>query len=130
MPPEKRAVFARYILTGLTTALLYFACGAALMRLTALSPAAAAATAFVAVVLVNYAMHYYFTFQADGAHLPVLSRYLVMTGCGMLINWWLAEHLFPVFQSMLAVQFICALAVVAWNLVLNMTWVFMQRGKA
>lgn len=128
--PEKCALLVRYLITGLATALLYFACGAVLMRFTRWSAPAAATGAFVAAVLFNYAMHYYFTFRTDGVHLPVLSRFLVMTAGGILLNWWLAETLFPLLQSLLAVQFICTVVVVLWNVVLNMAWVFVKRGGA
>ena len=127
---QNRAVLFRYFVTGTTTAFLYFVCGMVLMQSFHWSPAEAATGSFVAVVLFNYAMHFYFTFRSDEGHLPVLSRFLAMTAGGILLNWWLAETLYPLLQSLLAVQFICAVVVLVWNLVLNWVWVFAKQEKA
>ncbi len=127
---RNNATFLRYVLVGMATGVVYFLCGFALGQAFLLDVGVITTIAFLAAVVFNYALHFYFTFDAPGAHLPVASRYIVMVACGMLINWWLAELLYPMLQSVWLVQLVSMVVVVAWNMVLSVVWVFAGKGRA
>ena len=80
---------------------------------------------FVGAVIFNYFMHYSWTFGEPAPHGQTSWRYLVMIGCGFLINAglmfagvnWTDWHY-------LLVQTLVFVVVIAWNMAVSSLWVF------
>jgi len=85
----------------------------------------ASSVGFVAAVIFNYLMHYSWTFGEPAPHGRTLWRYLVMIGCGFLINGglmyagvnWTGLHY-------LLLQTLVFVVVIAWNMAVSSLWVF------
>ena len=120
----------RFSIVGLLTAGFYFGLLSLVVELGLVEPVLASAACYGAAVLLNYLMHYSWTFApAEDAmaapHGQALVRYLVMVACGFMINtalMYLMVHLLA--WHYLAAQFVALVAVVTWNFLISNFWVF------
>ena len=76
----------RYLISGGTAALIHFAVLTTLVEWFATVPLVATSIGFVIGSLVNYLLQYHWTFEADGLHHVMLSRYAAVTLTTMAIN--------------------------------------------
>lgn len=86
----------------------------------------ATSIAFLLVCVVNYALHYVWTFASTSAHTVAFPRFLFMNLIGFWINWGI---MFAGVEKKgalkyLLVQALAIVAVMAWNLTLSSYWVF------
>lgn len=77
--------FARYVLSGIGSALVHYALLIALVEsgVPVVPASCAGATAGVAA---SYLLNYHFTFRSNEPHGPALSKFLVVTAGGWVIN--------------------------------------------
>jgi len=115
----------RFGVVGVLTAVLHYGLlylGVAWLHLNA---TLASSLGFIIAVIFNYLMHYNWTFGEPAPHGRTLRRYLVMIGCGFLINaasMYLSEQVLG--MHYLLAQALAMVAVVLWNFVLSNSWVF------
>ena len=115
----------RFCMVGLATAVIHY--GILLVGVEQLSMGAtiASSAGFIVAVTFNYLMHYSWTFDQPAPHGRTLMRYLVMIGCGFVIN----GAVMYVASDMLAIlyllsQALAMAAVLTWNYLLANYWVF------
>jgi putative flippase GtrA len=70
-------------------------------------------------------MHHNWTFSGSASHAQTLSRYLVMTFCGFMINGLIMYVGVTVFgMNYLLVQAVAISIVILWNFSVAVLWVF------
>ena len=124
------ATLLRFSAVGLITAAFYFGLLALVVELELASPVLASVLCYIGAVLLNYQLHYSWTFApgegAQGApHGKAFTRYLLMVSCGLVLNaalMYLMVHGFS--WHYLLAQFAALVAVVTWNFVVSHLWVF------
>jgi putative flippase GtrA len=115
----------RFGVVGVLTAVIHYSLLYIGVELLRLNPTLASSIGYPMAVIFNYLMHYSWTFAEPVPHGRTLGRYLVMIGCGFILNgsvmyWgeqWLAWHY-------LITQAVALVAVVVWNFTLMNVWVF------
>lgn len=115
----------RFCVVGALTALIHYGLLYSLVELAGADATLASSVGFVAAVIFNYLMHYSWTFGEPAPHGRTLWRYLVMIGCGFLINGglmyagvnWTRWHY-------LLVQTLAFVVVIMWNMIVSSRWVF------
>ena len=115
----------RFGVVGVLTAMVHYGLLYGLVELLRVDTTVASSVGFVAAVIFNYFMHYSWTFGEPAPHGRTLWRYLVMIGCGFLINGglmyagvnWTEWHY-------LLVQTLVFIVVISWNMALSSLWVF------
>jgi putative flippase GtrA len=115
----------RYGVVGVLTAVLHYGLLYSGVELLQLHPTAASSVGFVVAVIFNYLMHYNWTFGGPAPHGKTLHRYVLMVGCGFLIN---AVVMYAGVQwftlNYLIIQALAQVAVILWNFVVSNLWVF------
>ena len=112
-------------MVGVLTAILHYGVLYGAVELLGMGATSASSLGFLVAVIFNYLMHYSWTFAEPAPHGRTLRRYLVMVGCGFMINallmyagvHWLSLHY-------LLTQALALVAVVLWNFILSNVWVF------
>lgn len=115
----------RFCAVGLLGAAVYYPVLWALVELVRFSVLAATSIAFILVCVENYILHRVWTFDSYKPHTTAFPRFLFMSLVGFWINWGvmflgvekLALHY-------LLIQAFAIAAVVAWNFILSLYWVF------
>lgn len=120
----------RFSVVGLLTAAFYFGLLALVVELNLAEPVPASMLCYVGAVLLNYLLHYNWTFAPgegteSAPHGQALMRYLVMVCCGFLLN---AALMYLIVNDLswhyLVAQSFAFVAVVTWNFVMSNLWVF------
>lgn len=120
----------RFAVVGFAGAGVYFSVTAWLCRVWHWPVMHAANAAFLVVVILNYLLHYFWTFHTRRPHSVAVPRFLFMIVSGLAINAAVLQsaavllHLSPFWALVLGV---CA--VVGWNLIVSSVWVFQGRGS-
>ena len=115
----------RFGVVGVLTAAIHYGLLYTGVELLALDTTLASSVGFVAAVIFNYFMHYSWTFGEPAPHGRTLWRYLVMIGCGFLINGGLMYAGVNLTDwHYLVVQTLVFIAVIAWNMAVSSLWVF------
>lgn len=115
----------RFALVGIATAALYYGLLYAGVELLNLNVVVCSSAAYVVVIVANYLMHYSWTFAAASPHTTALKRYLVMTGCGLLINGLIMYVGVSMLQlNYLLIQTVAMAVIIVWNYSLSSLWVF------
>lgn len=115
----------RFGIVGVLTAAIHYGLLYTGVELVGLGATLASSVGFVVAVIFNYLMHYSWTFGEPAPHGTTLWRYMVMVGCGFLINAvlmyggmrWLDWHY-------LLVQTCAFVVVIVWNFSVSSLWVF------
>jgi len=104
---------------------MYFVGMLLLVEVFAVNAIYAASGMYLLVVLFNYVMHYYWSFEATTSHGQTSLRYLVMNGIAFVLNTsilyigidWLQWHY-------LIAQAVGVVVIVLWNFVMSRQWVY------
>ena len=115
----------RFGIVGVLTAVVHYGLLYAGVEVSGMPPTVASSIGFVVAVAFNYFMHYHWTFAEPAPHGRTLWRYLIMVGCGFLLNgiiMFAGEALASIHY--LIVQAAALIAVVLWNFVVSNIWVF------
>jgi putative flippase GtrA len=120
----------RYIVVGLTATFVYSALVWLLAACAGLETLVATSIAFVSVVLMNYQLHYRWTFTSRNPHGRTFSKFVVTSVIGFFLNaetiyLGVVAHHF----NFVVVQFVAIVIVVASNFLLSALWVFRASGK-
>ena len=115
----------RYGLVGVLTAAIHYGVLWALVEAADLGPTAASSLGFLLAVIFNYFMHYRWTFATSAPHGRTVVRYLLMIGCGFVLN---ALVMYTGVQGWgghyLLVQLLAFAVVISWNFTASSLWVF------
>jgi len=123
MPFLKKTL--RFGVVGALTAVLHYGLLYIGVEALQLNVTVASSLGFVVAVIFNYLMHYSWTFDEPAPHGRTLRRYLVMIGCGFLINgavMYAGVHWAAL--NYLLTQALALVVVVSWNFVMSNVWVF------
>ena len=115
----------RYLISGGTAALVHLTVLTALVESFATRPLLATSIGFIIGSLVNYTLQYHWTFEADGRHHIMLSRYAAVTMTTMGINsalFWTFTEQFGMYY--LLAQLIATGLMVAVNFLINKHYTF------
>jgi len=123
MPFLKKTL--RFGVVGALTAVLHYGLLYIGVEALQLNVTVASSLGFVVAVIFNYLMHYSWTFDEPAPHGRTLRRYLVMIGCGFLINGAVMyAGVQWVVLNYLLTQALALIVVVSWNFVMSNVWVF------
>ncbi|HDY83660.1 MAG TPA: GtrA family protein [Halieaceae bacterium] len=123
MPFLKKTL--RFGVVGALTAVLHYGLLYIGVEALQLNVTVASSLGFVVAVIFNYLMHYSWTFDEPAPHGRTLRRYLVMIGCGFLINGAVMyAGVQWVVLNYLLTQALALVVVVSWNFVMSNVWVF------
>jgi len=117
----------RFVTVGLAATGVYLLLTNLLVRYASLSTAVAASIAFVPVVLMNYILHYGWTFRSERAHSSAVPRFLGTSLGGLIINFltvYVATHRLGL-SGTPSLLFAVGLVVI-WNYLLARLWVFIS----
>jgi putative flippase GtrA len=118
-------VVRRFCLVGAISATLYFGIAWLLAAKAGASDVIAANIAFVAVVALNYLLHYHWTFESERAHSVAVVRFCIMNIVGFLLNFAvisIGSRVTP--GNRFLVQVVAVGLIVFSNLIINTLWVF------
>lgn len=121
---DKSKVF-RFCVVGVLTAILQFSLVFVGVEGLHLDPTFTSSVTFVLVICFNYLMHYNWTFSVPAPHSKALTRYIVMTSCGFILNgsiMYLGTSLAEL--NYLLVQAAAFAAIIIWNFCVSSLWVF------
>ncbi|WP_129777457.1 GtrA family protein [Peristeroidobacter soli] len=120
----------RFGLVGLLGTAAYFSSTMLLMRHARMQLMGSAAASFLLVVIINYLLHYSWTFRSRRAHASAVLRFLVASSGGMAINsgfLFLSDSFTQLPTALLLFTGVCV--VVIWNYLLAKFWVFKDVGS-
>jgi len=129
-PNASMARFIRFAVVGVFGAGVYLVGARLLHQHARLSLQAAATVLFVPVVLINYVLHYSWTFGSRKPHGSVAPRFVSIAVGAMGINYVvvaLGTRWLQVSQTVILV--LCGLIVAAWNYLLSRFWVFVDYSR-
>jgi putative flippase GtrA len=112
------------IVGGLCTALQYVIL-IALVEGLSVSATLASTVGYVVSSAVNYYLNYSFTFRSDAEHGRSIPRFLLIAGCGLLLNGaitYLGITLFGLHY--LLAQVAATIVALLWNFLANLRWTF------
>jgi len=115
----------RFAVVGLATAALQYTLLYVGVDILLLNATLTSSVTFAIIICFNYLMHYNWTFAVPAPHTKALSRYLIMTSCGFLINsfiMYVGTSLSD--YNYLLVQTAAIGVIVVWNFSLSSLWVF------
>ena len=129
-PKTSVATLIRYGVVGVFGGGIYLVGTSILHQHAQLSVPAAATALFVPVVVINYVLHYSWTFQSRRPHGSAVPRFLGTAVVAMAINYLVVSSGTRWFRlSQTAVLVFGVLIVVAWNYLLSRFWVFVDRSR-
>jgi putative flippase GtrA len=115
----------RFSVVGVITAIIYYGLLLAGVEYLHISAVLVSAMAYPVILVVNYLMHYRWTYTTSSPHTIALKRYLFMTGCGVLINVSIMYvGVSFLHANYLLVQTIAMVVVIVWNYAMSSLWVF------
>jgi putative flippase GtrA len=118
----------RFAVVGLATTVVYLLAGYALVELMGIGWLLGTSLAFALVILLNYFLHYSWTFGSVVRHRVAFTRFVVSSAVGFALNFVLIDFLIGVLSApTLAAQLAVVCVVTAWNFALNYLWVFSSR---
>ena len=117
----------RYLVSGGTGAVVIFILLSLMVEVFDFAPLVATTISFVIGSLVNYTLQYYWTFQAEGPHRVMLTRYALVTLVTMSLN----TGLFWVFTEKLDMHYLLAQAlsiglIIGVNFAINKHFTFAE----
>ena len=117
----------RYVISGGTAAVVHFAVLTTLVELFSVNPTIATSIGFVIGSTVNYTLQYHWTFDADGPHHVMFTRYASVTATTLSINaglFWTFTNVFGIFY--LIAQVISTGLMVVVNYLINKHFTFVS----
>ena len=117
----------RYLIAGGSAASLQLLLVIGLVEVFDAVPLIATSVGFVVGGLINYVLQYYWTFEADGPHHLMLTRYALVTAGTLLINdavFWLLTEKLGVFYIFAQVSAIGLMVIV--NYLINKHYTFVS----
>jgi len=115
----------RYLVSGTAAASMLFAVLTLMVEVFGTPPWLASPVAFVAGAVVNYVLQYHWTFQAQGSHRVMFTRFMLVTLATMSLN----TALFWVFTHLMGIHYLIAQAlaiglIIGVNYVINKHYTF------
>ena len=115
----------RYCLVGVLTAVLQFTLVFFGVEALHLGATFTSSVTFIIIIVFNYLMHYNWTYGVPAPHSKALTRYLVMTFCGFLLNGFIMYFGTALTEvNYLLVQAAAFAVIIIWNYCLSSFWVF------
>ncbi|MGD0502389.1 MAG: GtrA family protein [Steroidobacteraceae bacterium] len=126
--PHRHAIahkFLRFLMVGgLCTALQYVIL-IALVEGLGIFAALASTIGYIVSSAVNYYLNYSFTFRSDAAHGRSVPRFLLISGCGLVLNGTIT-YLGTAILGLhyLIAQVAATIVALLWNFLANLRWTF------
>jgi len=120
----------RYVVSGGTAAVVHFLVLTALVELFGVNPTLATSIGFVLASIVNYTLQYHWTFDADGPHHVMFTRYASVTAVTLSINaglFWTFTNIFDIHY--LIAQVISTGLMVIVNYLINKHFTFVSLAE-
>lgn len=118
----------RYLVSGGTGAIVHFTVLTILVELVELNPTVATSIGFVLGSIVNYTLQYHWTFDADGPHHVMFTRYAAVTATTLSINaalFWTFTNIFGIHYLIAQVMSTGMMVVV--NYLINRYYTFVSK---
>lgn len=126
----ERWQLVRYAVVGISATGVYLLCVHLLREYGGLPMTAAASIAFVVVVMMNYVLHYYWTFESSRPHVSSIPRFIVTSTGGMIINLTVVSLGAPLLPQAPTLVLLAGCGiVVAWNYLMSRFWVFLDSPR-
>jgi len=130
--PDHRHALARlprFAAAGLLAAAIYCVLVGTLVELLSVGVLFANSLAFIVVAVLNYMLHYHWTFESTARHAFAFPSFVSMNVVGFALNWVIvcvgtkALH-----ANYLVVQAVAVVGIVTWNFLASWLWIF-GRGR-
>jgi len=122
--------FLKFCFVGGLATVVYYATLMLLVEVFDAPVMLASSVAFALVVIENYVLHHFWTFQSSEPHALAFPRFMFMSIMGFLINWgvmYLGTHGLSI--NYLLVQGVAIVLVVTWNYLVSSLWVFERQAR-
>ena len=124
----RQTVF-KFVFVGLLTAVVFFCSVEYSISKLHLRPVVASSVCYVLAVVLNYCMHYYWTYEVSRQHVTSGFRYVVMIATGFLLNaavMYVGVEVLKIHY--LKIQILSVAVIAAFNFIVATTWVFRHRA--
>ena len=119
--------FFIFALVGGTGTAAHFLTLSLLVEVAHLSPIFSSNTGYIIGFLVNYLLNYAITFRSRANHFNTISKYLIMTLVGFIMNWGIIFLVCKIFQiHYLLGQLIATGTIFLFNYHISCCWVFSE----
>jgi putative flippase GtrA len=115
----------RFLLVGGFCTALQYLILAALVEWLDFSPTLASTIGYIASSAVNYFLNYSFTFESMAKHRHSLPKFLLITGCGLILNGAVTFLGTTIYGAhYLVAQAAATCVTLLWNFFANLRWTF------
>jgi putative flippase GtrA len=121
--------FFKFLVVGFIATAIHFVVMIFLVQVFSVRPVSASTAGYASGALVNYHLNRKFTFSSSVPHSLAMSRFLLVSGVGLLINslaMYLLAHSLQF--NYVASQVAATIIVLMWNFTLSKLWTFSVRG--
>lgn len=117
-------LFRFSIVGGLTAFVFYFVLYT-LVEYAMISVLISSSVAYIVAIVLNYMLHYGWTFEAKGPHRIAMTRFIGMNVGGFMINFLIMYYFVSDDNSnYLVVQLAAISCIIIWNYILSSLWVY------
>jgi putative flippase GtrA len=128
MTSYKRQFF-KFLVVGVIATAIHFVVMILMVQVFSVRPVSASIAGYASSALVNYQLNRVLTFSSSLPHSLALSRFLVVSGVGLLINSLAMYLLVNSLQfNYIASQVATTVVVLLWNFTLSRFWTFSVRS--
>lgn len=119
----------KFAIVGTLTAIIYYLFLFSLVEYFNVSIIIASSMAYVLAIIVNYLMHYQWTFNSDNPHKVAAFRFIMMNAGGFSINFLIMTYgLIIASEHYLLIQTFSLAVIVLWNFIISSLRVYKNRA--
>lgn len=123
-------LFLKFAAAGAVGTVIHYALLTLLVEWFAVAPAFAAFLGALAGGISNYALNFYFNFNAQATHLHALPKFALMVAVGAVLNAALVKFLNVFGMHYLIAQGIATALLLILNFFFSKLWIFKQKKAA
>lgn len=115
----------KFSIVGTVTAGVYYVVLYAMVEYISFSIVVSSSIAYVSAIILNYMMHYQWTFSSDCPHNISILRFIIMNIIGFVINISIMAYgssIIP--EYYLLTQAFAMAVIVIWNFIISLLWVY------
>jgi putative flippase GtrA len=117
--------FLKFLMVGGFCTALQYVILIAMVEGSGISATLASTVGYAVSSAVNYYLNYSFTFKSDAEHGRSIPRFLLIAGCGLLLNGAITYLGTAVFGlHYLLAQVAATIVALLWNFLANLRWTF------
>jgi len=117
--------FIKFLVVGGAATLIQYVLLVGLVELTVINVVILSGVSYAVSAVFNYLVNYYFTFKSVASHRVATIKFLLVAGCGLLLNTF-AVYVMVEIQNMhyLVSQVLATTVVLLWNFSIHKYWTY------